>query len=52
MRLNPQNVTTSQNGTITEKNVGDQDGLLVEEINFTADRGADGSTDEIFLGFV
>lgn len=35
-----------------EKVVGDQEGLLVDNINFRATRGDSGSMDEMFLGFI
>jgi hypothetical protein len=35
-----------------EKTIGDQEGLLVDNVNFRATRGESGSTDEMFLGFV
>ncbi len=35
----------------TEKTVGDQDGILVENLTFSANRGTSGTTDEIFMGF-
>lgn len=37
---------------ITELGETDQDGLLQEAITFTAARGSDGATDEVFLGFI
>ncbi len=40
------------NCLITSKKVADQDGILTDEIEFSADRGNSGSNDEIFIGFV
>lgn len=40
------------NCIITEKKVGDQDGILTEELSFSADRGTSGTTEEIYLGFI
>lgn len=40
------------NCIITEMGEADQDGLLQEPITFSANRGASGTTDEIFLAFV
>ncbi|MBK6381721.1 MAG: hypothetical protein IPF72_19495 [Chitinophagaceae bacterium] len=40
------------NCLITSKKVADQDGILTDEIEFSADRGNSGSADEIFIGFV
>jgi hypothetical protein len=37
---------------LTEKSVGNKDGILTEELSFTVSRGVDGQTDEIFVGFV
>lgn len=36
---------------ITEIPVGDQEGILVDNISFTASRGEDGLTEEVVLGF-
>ena len=36
----------------TERSVGDQDGILVENITFNANRGESGATEEIYMGFV
>lgn len=36
----------------TERSVGEQDGILVENITFNANRGESGSTEEIYMGFV
>jgi hypothetical protein len=40
------------NCTITEKKVGDKDGILINELSFTADRGTSGANDEIFIGLI
>lgn len=40
------------NCIITEKKVADQDGLLTDEISFSATRGTAGSTEEIYIGFI
>lgn len=40
------------NCVATEFKVADQDGVLVEEIGFTATRGTAGTTDELFMGFI
>jgi hypothetical protein len=40
------------NCLITEKTVGDIDGILTDNISFSADRGSAGSNNEIFIGFV
>jgi hypothetical protein len=37
---------------ITDKKIGDQQGILTDELSFSANRGSDGSTEEMFLGFV
>lgn len=37
---------------ITELGETDQDGLLQESLSFSANRGADGATDELFVGFI
>lgn len=37
---------------ITEKSVGDLDGVLVEQLSFVADRDEDGSDDEVFIGYI
>lgn len=36
---------------MTEKKVGDEGGLLVDQISFSSDRG-NGSTEEMYLGFI
>ena len=40
------------NCILTEKVVGDQDGILIENLTFSANRGEDGASEEIFMGFV
>lgn len=40
------------NCIITEKSVGDQDGILTDQLSFSADRGTVGSSEEIYIGFV
>jgi hypothetical protein len=40
------------NCLLTEKVVGDQDGILVENLSFSANRGEEGTEEEIFIGFV
>jgi hypothetical protein len=37
---------------ITEISESDQDGLLVEEISWQASRGANGQTEELYIGFI
>lgn len=37
---------------LTEKTVGDADGVLLENLSFSANRGTDGTEDEVFIGFV
>ena len=37
---------------LTSKTVADADGTLIEEMEFSANRGTDGLTEEIYLGFV
>lgn len=37
---------------LTEKSVGDLDGVLVEQLSFEADRDEDGSENEIYIGFI
>ena len=39
------------NVLITEIPIGDQDGILIENISFSANRGAAGTAGEIFIGF-
>lgn len=36
----------------TEKAIGDQDGILTDELSFSATRGTAGTTEEIYIGFV
>jgi len=38
------------NCILVEKVVGDTDGILVENLSFSANRGTDGTSDEIFIG--
>ena len=37
---------------ISEISEADQDGLLQEELSFVASRGADGQTEELYMGFI
>lgn len=37
---------------ISEMSETDQDGLLQEELSFVASRGADGQTEELYMGFI
>lgn len=37
---------------ITELNTGDQDGILTDELSFSATRGSAGDTEEIYLGMI
>ncbi len=39
------------NCLLTEKTVGDQEGILTEDLSFSANRGTDGTQEEIILGF-
>jgi hypothetical protein len=39
------------NCLLTEKVVGDQDGILTEAMSFSANRGEEGTSEEIFMGF-
>lgn len=39
------------NCLLTEKKVGDADGILIEDLSFSANRGTDGTSDEFILGF-
>lgn len=36
----------------TEHSIGDQDGILTDVETFTASRGTDGNTNEVYIGFV
>ena len=40
------------NCIITEKKVGEVDGILTDELQFQASRGTTGSTEEMYLGFI
>jgi hypothetical protein len=40
------------NCLITEKKIADADGILTDELSFSADRGASGTTEEMYIGFV
>ena len=40
------------NCIITEIVTADKDGILVDNISFSADRGADGSNEEIYMGYI
>lgn len=40
------------NCLITEKKIADQDGILTDELTFSATRGVSGSTEEIYIGMV
>ena len=39
------------NCLLTEKVVGDQDGILVENLSYSANRGEEGIEEEVYLGF-
>lgn len=39
------------NCLLTDKKVGDADGILVEDMSFSANRGTDGTSEEIIVGF-
>ena len=40
------------NCLITEKAIGDQDGILTDELSFEATRGTAGTTEEMYMGFI
>lgn len=40
------------NCLITEKKIADQEGILTDELTFSATRGVSGSTEEIYIGFI
>jgi hypothetical protein len=40
------------NCLITEKAISEVEGILTDEITFSADRGASGTTEEIYIGFI
>jgi hypothetical protein len=37
---------------ITEKKIGDQNGILTDELTFAATRGVSGATEEMYIGFI
>lgn len=39
------------NCLLTEKKVGDEEGILTEELAFSANRGTDGTSEEVIIGF-
>lgn len=40
------------NCLITEKKIGDKDGILTDELTFSATRGVSGTTEEIYIGMI